>query len=317
MKEVGYCKQAANMVSPASPRTDDSYAVTPASNSTSKKDWRPDSPVRSHPVEPAQDDTMVRDQPSRHVDYLCHDWKVEDIWSSRKHIVSERKAYCNSARLENALWRTWTKSQYRLKTVLPETMDWLKDCDVTWLYGPLQSSSDKLSMTPTSLAGVGISKLNSSSNKKSILKKRSVLDTMLQLSLSSSSLPNPAATAVQTQRTNTILPPRKSDTSSMGRAASSYVTFPFSLRPLRRDDGNEFPSVTSSGEQSLVMDERKHIHFNDKVEQWIAVDIVDGDDDEDGIESYAIYDDEDSSSDDEFLMMKRSSRWKQLKCPSD
>ncbi|PVH68229.1 hypothetical protein DL98DRAFT_522872 [Cadophora sp. DSE1049] len=66
----------------------------------------------------------MRDQPSRHVDYLCHNWKEEDIWSSRKHIVSKRKAYCNSARLENALWRTWTKSRYRLKTVPPETLDW-------------------------------------------------------------------------------------------------------------------------------------------------------------------------------------------------
>ncbi|PVH69731.1 hypothetical protein DL98DRAFT_522027, partial [Cadophora sp. DSE1049] len=66
----------------------------------------------------------VRDQPSRHVDYLCHDWKEEDIWSSWKHVVSKRKANSNSARLENALWRTWTKSRYRLKTVPPETLDW-------------------------------------------------------------------------------------------------------------------------------------------------------------------------------------------------
>ena len=104
----------------------------------------------------------------------------------------------------------------------------------------------------------------------------------------------------------------------MGTGASGYVTFSFSLRPVRRDDGNEFPSLSSSGEQSLVTSERKHIHFNDKVEQWIAVDIIDGDDDEGGIESYAIDDDDDddgdddSSPDDGFLMMKESSRLKVL-----
>ncbi|KAH7378521.1 hypothetical protein BKA64DRAFT_687309 [Cadophora sp. MPI-SDFR-AT-0126] len=160
-------------------------------------------------------------------------------------------------------------------------------------------------MTPTSLAGIGISKLNSSLNKSPILKKRSALEIMLQLSLPASSLPNPSAAAAQAQRSNTTTPPHEFDTSSMGRAASGYVTSPFSLKPLRPDDGNEFLSVSLSGEQSLVMNERKRVHFNDKVEQWIAVDIVDSDDDEDG------------SSEDEFLMMKRSSKSKQLKYLSD
>lgn len=82
---------------------------------------RPDSPDL---VEHAEDDTAVRTQPSRHVDYLSHNWKEEDIWSSWKLIVSKRKAYNNSARLENASWRTWTKSKNKLKTVSPETLNW-------------------------------------------------------------------------------------------------------------------------------------------------------------------------------------------------
>ena len=102
----------------------------------------------------------------------------------------------------------------------------------------------------------------------------------------------------------------------MGRAASGYVTSSFSLRPVRRNDGNEFPSVSSSGEQSPVTNQRKHTHFNDKVKQWIVVDIIDGDDDGDGLESYAIDDDDDddddSSPDDGFLMMKGSSKPKVL-----
>lgn len=73
---------------------------------------------------PAADDTAVGVQPTRHVDYLSHDWKEEDIWSSWKHIVSNRDGFTNAARLENASWRTWIKAKYHLKTVSPETLNW-------------------------------------------------------------------------------------------------------------------------------------------------------------------------------------------------
>jgi hypothetical protein len=119
--DVGYYGQVEDLEPPASPRTGDSYTVSPTSNSTSTNVSRPDSP---DPIEHAEDDTAVRTQPSRHVDYLSHNWKEEDIWLSWKHIVSKRKAYNNSARLENASWRTWTKSKNKLKTVSPETLNW-------------------------------------------------------------------------------------------------------------------------------------------------------------------------------------------------
>jgi hypothetical protein len=119
--DVGYYGQVEDLEPPASPRTGDSYTVSPTSNSTSTNVSRPESPDL---IEHAEDDTAVRIQPSRHVDYLSHNWKEEDIWSSWKLIVSKRKAYNNSARLENASWRTWTKSKNKLKTVSPETLNW-------------------------------------------------------------------------------------------------------------------------------------------------------------------------------------------------
>jgi hypothetical protein len=120
--DVGYYGQSEDLEPPPSPRdTGDSYTVSPTSNSTSTNISRADSP---EPVEHAEDDTAVRTQPSRHVDYLSHNWKEEDIWLSWKHIVSKRGAYNNSARLENASWRTWTKSKNKLKTVSPETLNW-------------------------------------------------------------------------------------------------------------------------------------------------------------------------------------------------
>ena len=123
--DVGYYGQVEDLEPPPSPRTGDSYTVSPTSNTVSTNVSRPESP---DPVEHAEDDTAVRTQPSRHVDYLSHNWKEEDIWSSWKHIVSKRKAYTNSARLENASWRTWTKSKNKLKTVSPETLNWYVEC---------------------------------------------------------------------------------------------------------------------------------------------------------------------------------------------
>ena len=70
------------------------------------------------------DDTAIREEPSRHVDYLSHDWREEDIWSSWRHIVSQRKVYGQKSRLENASWRTWAKSKYQLRTVPPERLNW-------------------------------------------------------------------------------------------------------------------------------------------------------------------------------------------------
>ena len=76
------------------------------------------------PVKRANDDTTLCTQPSIHVDFLSHNWREEDVWSSWKHIVSKRRAYSNSARLENASWRAWMKLKNKLKTTSPETLNW-------------------------------------------------------------------------------------------------------------------------------------------------------------------------------------------------
>jgi hypothetical protein len=109
-------------------------------------------------------------------------------------------------------------------------------------------------------------------NKKPILKKRSDFEIMLRLSPSSASLLNPAA--------------------------------------LRQGIGNEFPSATTSRERSPAAIEKRHIHFYDKVEQFIAMGVEDSDGDKDPREIYS-YDD-DSSSDDGVLIMKRPSEPKVL-----
>jgi hypothetical protein len=72
----------------------------------------------------SEDDTAVRKEPSHHVDYLSYDWREEDIWSSWRHIVEHRNVYGERSRLENASWRTWAKSQFKLKTVSPDSLNW-------------------------------------------------------------------------------------------------------------------------------------------------------------------------------------------------
>ena len=56
----------------------------------------------------------------------------------------KRKDVANAARLENASWRTWAQRRSNLKTISPEVVNWSKDSDVTWLYGPILKDDDHI-----------------------------------------------------------------------------------------------------------------------------------------------------------------------------
>lgn len=144
----------------------------------------PDSPLQ------ANDDCSLHHEPAIHVDYLSHNWAEAEISSSWRYIVGRRKSYHNSARLENASWRTWAKAKYGLKTVNPEQLNWLKDCDVTWLYGPFRPSPQPQPPITRASSAVQL-------NKKPILKKRSMSECMLAKSLSSNNLVKQAVEAVR------------------------------------------------------------------------------------------------------------------------
>jgi hypothetical protein len=114
-----------NLEPPPSPKTGDSYTVSPTEHEGSSVISGPDTP---DVVEHAEDDTAVSSRPSRQVDYLSHDWREEDIWSSWRYIISKRGEFANSARLENASWRTWMKARNKLKTISPEELNWYVQC---------------------------------------------------------------------------------------------------------------------------------------------------------------------------------------------
>jgi len=71
-----------------------------------------------------KDDHAMEREPARHADYLAHEWKLEDIWSSWRYVVARRKVYSNSVRLENASWRMWAKAKDNLRTISPESINW-------------------------------------------------------------------------------------------------------------------------------------------------------------------------------------------------
>ncbi|KAI1382146.1 hypothetical protein F4677DRAFT_16911 [Hypoxylon crocopeplum] len=283
---------------PPSPRTGDSYTVSPTDHDTSATTSRPESPGS---LDRAEDDTAVEHHPTQHVDYLSHDWREEDIWSSWRYIVSKRGEYTNGPRLENASWRTWMKAKYKLKTVTPETLNWLKDCDVTWLYGPLQTRHGELFSNDVDQGSSTLSRCDSFI-KKPILKKRSMSEVMLQRSLSSSSLLKQATAAVQAQQKDGGARPGRP---ILHRAATDYVTFPFSSRRWSRENTSIQPSTASSGIVS-PSSERKHIHFDEQVQQCIAVDIKGDEEDEDEVDHCRWRDGDDSDSDDGAIMMKKT-----------
>ncbi|KAJ7917538.1 hypothetical protein B0H13DRAFT_2657797 [Mycena leptocephala] len=88
------------------------------------------------------DDSSLVTLPRGQVDYLSHEWAEEDVWRSWRNMTRQKNEIANGMRLENASWRTWWKQRNKLKTVTPETLNWLKDSDVTWLYGPLHTAVD-------------------------------------------------------------------------------------------------------------------------------------------------------------------------------
>ncbi|KAF2859166.1 hypothetical protein K470DRAFT_219787 [Piedraia hortae CBS 480.64] len=221
---------------------------------------------------PAVDDLAVSVQPRICVDYLNHNWREEDIWHSWRHIVSQRKVYGERSRLENASWRSWAQSKYRLRTLSPEALNWLKESDVTWLYGPLKEA-DAQPDTPSFMDTHSRSTQTGSLQKKPILKKRSASQVMLQRSISTSSLVRRATASVQAQSLQNERFPCLQSTNS---------TFALARTPVRASTFEYNTPYSSDPATPSESTAPRHIRFDDKVEQCIAVECkVDEDEDED------------------------------------
>ena len=145
--------------------------------------------------------------------------------------------------------------------------------------------------------------------KKPILKKRSMSEAMLQRSLSSSSLIAEAAEAVQAQRTTGMALGARKPRPIIGRVPSDFPTSSTMSWNTSREATDYFTSQSTSGLMTPDHHEKKHIRFDDKVEQCIAVECKDADDDEDDFNHNPwAQQNDDSSSDEGVIMMKRPRR---------
>ncbi|KAM0787511.1 hypothetical protein ACM66B_003583 [Microbotryomycetes sp. NB124-2] len=245
----------------------------------------------------ADDSGITTRLPSICVDYLSHDWQEDDVWASWKAMTKHKTEIANGVRLENASWRTWAKQRGNLKTISPETLNWLKDSDVTWLYGPLHTNvdavpppkestmSDRLNLEPLRpLDAKQQKKVDEGAAQtpvpsrpevktKPILKHRSLSDILLPPGSSSPVLED---TELMSEDQGTIsIHHARSDShlvrlNSLNRKKKkgSPLTSPRSESPERA-------SEASSPVLHAPKREHRHISFNHRVEQCIAVDAED------------------------------------------
>ena len=169
----------------------------------------------------------------------------------------------------------------------------LKDHDVTWLYGPLQAGNTAAHPHTESPSDP------KSTDKKPILKKRSMSEVMLMRSLSTSSLLKQAAAVIQSQKAEGHGFP--SQRPNIGRGISDFGSYSFFPPPGDKGSSSAFPSSTDSELESPVS-YQKHIHFNDTVDQGIALTVGADDDEEDYYKP--------QDSDDEGLVTMKTTRKK-------
>ncbi|SCU80386.1 LADA_0B07074g1_1 [Lachancea dasiensis] len=314
------------------------------------------------------DDNDLMHEPKRHVDYLSHQWKESEISQSWKYIILKKKKQnedlVNAARLENASWRTWAKARNNLRTVSPEVVNWSKDSDVTWLYGPVvrqtaneqeggseeeygYGSDDETSKRLTTIKS---KKSRGQQEPKPILKKRTVSEIIKENSLwklnvarqhrknlsstqammdgygnhldaasdydalaakvnaqyfSSQPLPPSQAPPAEEQYENADQSSVLSQQQDLNSQHAPYVPseeniFMDSTQPSARQSPAPLLEsiLTSPSKRSPKGDfeqKDRHIHFNDRVEQCMALAIRSDDDDDDHD-----YDDVEDDSEDEF-----------------
>lgn len=136
---------------------------------------------------------------------------------------------------------------------------------------------------------------------------------MLQRSLSTSSLVKQAAASVQAQQS---IPPRRpassrapSDYSSSGGLTPGSLSVPSNRLDFL--DLDYFSPRPTSGKETPFDGPKRHIRFDDKVEQCIAVDCKEGDYEDGGSdedERHGSNDSDSDSSEDGIVMMRRPKR---------
>ena len=168
----------------------------------------------------------------------------------------------------------------------------MKDHDVTWLYGPLQSNLNARIRASSPTPQSRISRTDSFAIRKSCLKKRSLSEAMLQRSLSTSTLVDQAVNSLLSQHSPT-------EHVADGRMPAFLSRRgPFPAGSEASDTPSELASTASTASSGAdtpckVRCRKRHIHFSEQVEQCIAIDEPDSDPEDD------VYDEANEADDEE------------------
>ncbi|RDW56943.1 hypothetical protein BP5796_13010 [Coleophoma crateriformis] len=218
----------------------------------------------------AEDDSNVQSQPSHFVDYLSHDWDEQDIWHSWKYVTSDKEVLDHGVRLENTSWRLWAKMRNNLKNVSPETLEWRKDDDLTWLYGPLQSKCSGRFTAAPAISGNQDSQPATAPTAKSILKDRSISESMFERSLFNISMRQHHDVAAREgmligAETSTKLNESRTRPGACDNAGPPIA--PATSAPRYRSLSWPIPSSSLKKQKK----EKKVVYFNELVEQRMAL----------------------------------------------
>ncbi|KAG9045930.1 hypothetical protein FS837_005405 [Tulasnella sp. UAMH 9824] len=250
--------------------------------------------------QPLPDDSEVQTHiPQICVDYLSHEWQEEDVWKSWRNMTRHKSEITNGVRLENASWRTWWKQRNKLKTVSPETLNWLKDSDVTWLYGPLHTAAEPVPPPKQSTAEERLN-LVKATGKKPILKHRTITEllnlhahehghTSLPAPVGSPALEavgmdfgSPTENGSRAGSPRPTLPHTKSDSQIVRIASASGKESPLGASLIEPNgDPSASRSLSPAGSEGLpgsvstlslnAAPAKRHISFNTFVEQRISI----------------------------------------------
>ncbi|PVH90241.1 hypothetical protein DM02DRAFT_678731 [Periconia macrospinosa] len=170
----------------------------------------------------------------------------------------------------------------------------LKDSDYNWLYGPLRSSSKSSLSAFISKPTTAVSKPTCFLNKKSILKKRSISELIRQKLMSALPVLKRAG-GVQVQYGNASVD-RTRDYPMFDRTATDSIICLTRWKSVSGVATDCFSPPRTPGSQSLGQGERKLLRFDERVEQFRAVDL------ENAERDWSAQSDDDSS--DDGLLMK-------------
>ncbi|KAF9089050.1 hypothetical protein BGX23_006925 [Mortierella sp. AD031] len=225
--------------------------------------------------------------PALAIDYLGGGWNNEDdIAASWKFMTKQKNDLINGLRLENASWRNWAKQRHNLKTISPKSLNWLKDSDTTWLYGPLYKAAidefDRSRFGAQTVAAAGESVSIPTTPTRHI--SDPILPTDLASAISTSTSSSSSTSTASTTSTTTgagargkmagglkngpLKPVLKHKTASELFKADTLFHVQSDMRLNRRID-----PINKARESAVFKQHRQpKLRFNDSVEQCVSID---------------------------------------------